>query len=54
MKKRKDSRLGKKVYAIAQAYAINTGKEKITSQIIRKVAKKEFKIGTTNDYCIKN
>lgn len=36
--------LVKKVYAIAQAYAINTGKEKITSQIIRKVAKENLKL----------
>lgn len=36
--------LVKKVYAIAQAYVINTGKEEITPQIIRKVAKENLKL----------
>lgn len=34
----------KKVYAIAQAYAISTGKEEITPQIIKKVAKENLKL----------
>ncbi|OOO64654.1 AAA family ATPase [Clostridium tepidum] len=34
----------KKVYAIAQAHAISTGKEEITPQIIRKVAKENLKL----------
>ena len=36
--------LVKKVYAIAQAHAISTGKEEITPQIIRKVAKENLKL----------
>ncbi len=34
----------KKVYAIAQAHAISTGKEEITPQIIKKVAKENLKL----------
>ena len=34
----------KKVYAIAQAYAISSGKEEITPYIIRKVAKENLKL----------
>ncbi|HBX49101.1 MAG TPA: AAA family ATPase [Clostridiaceae bacterium] len=34
----------KKVYAIAQAYAISIGKEEITPQIIKKVAKENLKL----------
>ena len=34
----------KKVYAIAQAHAISTGKEEISPQIIRKVAKENLKL----------
>lgn len=36
--------LVKKVYAIAQVYAVNTRKEEITSRIIRKVAKENLKL----------
>ena len=43
----------KKVYGIAQAYAISNGKEEITPFIIKKV-EREFKASTTHDNGSKN